>query len=281
MAATSPELNFPLDEIHYRIEHIKDHIPDLSIAAKELQQKLLIREDIADREEKLLMDKVDSAMEDVLVQIISKKFTNDFFLCESIGEVVGKNDFRWVLDAIDGSMNFLRGIPLYAIAIGLQYRNQLVAGIVLFPDFHDAYTAIHGQGAYKNGKQIFVSKISSLESSILISSFPSNRKSVMREIISEISAFVNSGRSIRRTGSIVMDLCWIAEGKVDGIWERDVEIFDIAGVEVLLREAGGKITNLSGETIPSYPSGIIASNGLLHNQIKDILKRTRNELNWN
>jgi myo-inositol-1(or 4)-monophosphatase len=281
MAATSPELNFPADEIHYRVEHVKNSISHIIRSSQDLQRKLLIREDIGDQAEKTLMHRVDSAMEDVLVQLISQKFTNDFFLCEVVGQITGKNDFCWVIDAIDGSMNFLRAIPMYGISIGLQYRNHLVAGIVVFPDYEDVYSAILGQGAYKNGERIYVSKISTLESSILISSFPSSHKSVMREIISEISSFVNSGRSIRRTGSIVLDLCWIAEGKVDGLWEREVEIFDIAGIEVLLKEAGGKITNFQGESPASYPSSIIATNGLLHKQVQDVLKRTRTDLNLN
>ncbi|MCB1177846.1 MAG: inositol monophosphatase [Leptospiraceae bacterium] len=281
METTSPPLNFPLDEIHYRVEHIKNFFPQLVIEAKELQKRIQVRNTLADREEKSLMDRADSSMEDVLVQYISKKFVNDFFLCEHVGEIIGKNDYRWVIDAVDGAMNFIRGVPLYGISIAIQYRNQVVAGVVIIPEFQDIYHSIYGQGAFKNNDQIHVSKINTIDRSILISSFPTNRKSIMREIISEISAFVKSGRSVRRTGSIVLDLCWIAEGKFDGLWERDVRIFDAAAAGIILAEAGGKLTDFYGEPSPNYPTGIIASNGHIHPQITEILKRSREELNLN
>jgi myo-inositol-1(or 4)-monophosphatase len=277
---TSHSLHFPLDEVNYRLEHIRENLFNIVNTAFDIQARLKIKKNLSDTEEKIYLDQADQFMENFLVELISSKFTNDFFLCEGMGEILGKNDFRWIIDAVDGTMNFLREIPLFCISIGLQYRNTVVCGIVIVPSTKEIYYTILGQGAYKNERKISVSAISNLDRALLISSFP-NKNSNMREIISEISAFVSTGRSIRRTGSFVLDLCWIAEGKVDGVWEKDVNIFDMGAAGLLIQEADGKYTNFLGESIVSYPSSVVVSNKHIHTQILEVLKKTHQELNLN
>jgi myo-inositol-1(or 4)-monophosphatase len=278
---TSPPLHFPNDEVNYRLVHIKNSVPFLMESAWKIQEKLRINRTMSDAEEKASLDQADEFMEEHIIQLISEKFPNDFLLCEHKGLILGKNDFRWVIDAIDGSMNFLRGIPLFCISIGLQFRNSPVCGIVLVPSMGEVYHAIHGEGAYKNDDRLYVSSIQTIDRSLLISSFPTNRNSNMREIISEISAFVSTGRSIRRTGSLVLDLCWLAEGKIDGIWEKEVSVFDMTAAGLIVHEAGGSTSNYTGDHISGYPSSVIASNGYIHSQIVDVLKKSRQELNLN
>ena len=283
---TSPPLNFPIDEIQYRISHIKDNSADIIAKSKELQRKLTFKETITDEDEKRRLDNADSVFEQQLIELISKKFVNDHFLCENKGIVLGKNDYRWIIDAIDGSMNFLRGLPLYAISLGLCYRDSIVAGVIIIPDSQELYYAIHGNGAYKNEAQIQVSSINMIDRAFLISSFPSSRTSNMREVITEISAFVSCARSVRRSGSFILDMCWLAEGKIDGIWEKEVGVFDACASLLLVTEARGMVTNYKGEaiytsTINPQPTSFISSNGLIHNQIIEVLNKTRNELSLN
>ncbi|MCB1142550.1 MAG: inositol monophosphatase [Leptospiraceae bacterium] len=278
---SAPSINFPIDEVNLRINYLREKTIHLINLARENQSKLSYRNSLSDEEEKSLIDKVDTIFDSEISKILKEKFPHDSFHFESTGEETGKSDFKWIVDSIDGTMNFLRKIPLYAISMGLEYRGSTVGAYVILPDFNDVYLSIRGEGAFRNGVSIECSEIQNLDRSLLISSFPYSRKSNMRETISEVSAFVSTGRSMRRTGSLVVDLCWLAEGRVDGLWEKDVKKFDISATSLILEEAGGNITNLLGQEIINFPTGIIASNGYIQPQIIEVLKKTRNELNLN
>jgi myo-inositol-1(or 4)-monophosphatase len=279
--ATAPELNFPLEEIQERLNLIEQKIPFLIEETRKIQSEIYIHDSITDSEEKRLLDLTEKKVYSLLSDIIAKHFPFDSISSEEEIKLTGKNNFTWVLDPIDGSMNFLRRVPLYCLSIGIQHRDQNVAGIVICPDFHDTYTAILGQGAYKNNSKISVSEITKIDRSLLISAFPSNRKIILTEILADLSAFLTSGRSIRRTGSIVLDFCWIAEGRIDGLWEKSVGLFDLSAASVILKEAGATITDYKGDYNLSYPTEIVVSNGFIHSQILEILKKSRQELSLN
>lgn len=278
---TSDPLNFPNDEVDSRFEFLNLQYPKILQSCRELQNKLAYRESISDEKEKELLDEADSAFEKYLIDLIDSKFQNDSFICEAAGSIEGKGDFTWTIDAIDGSINFLRRLPLYAISLGLSYRKTPVAGIIFLPELGDIYTVVSGKGSRKNRQSIKVSNVSTIDRALLISSFPSYRSINMRDTFSEISAFVSKGRSIRRTGSVVVDICWLAEGRIDGLWERDLSLFDLSASSLLLLEAGGMISNLNGSEILSYPSDVVLSNGKIHSQIVDIIRKTRTEHSLN
>ena len=279
--ATAPELNFPLEEIQERLNLMEQKISFLIEETRKIQSEIYIHDSITDGEEKRLLDLTEKKVYSLLNEIISKHFPFDSISSEEEIKLTGKNNFTWVLDPIDGSMNFLRRVPMYSISIGIQHRDHNVAGIVICPDFHDTYTAILGQGAYKNNVKISVSEITKIDRSLLISAFPSNRKIILTEILADLSAFLTSGRSIRRTGSIVLDFCWIAEGRIDGLWEKSVGLFDLSAASVILKEAGATITDYKGDYNLTYPSEIVVSNGFIHSQILEILKKSRQELSLN
>lgn len=274
---TADPLNFPIDEIRFRLDYLTFEYSKISDACRELQKKLSYRDSITDEKEKELLDEADFAFEKFLIELIKSKFTLDGFSCESSGILEGKGDFSWTVDAIDGSINFLRKLPLFAISLGLNYRNETVAGIIFLPDLQDIYTVIRGEGAFKNKHKIHVSNVTTIDRALLISSFPSYRNINMRDTFSEISAFISKGRSIRRTGSIIVDICWLAEGRIDGLWERDVSQYDLSASSLLLIEAGGQISDFKGQDVFTFPSDIILSNSILHTQIVDIIHKTRTE----
>ncbi|MCE9501580.1 MAG: inositol monophosphatase [Leptospira sp.] len=271
----SPNLEFPIDETHRRVAYIKSKISQISEAAIKLQKDLRTGRAITDSEEKERMLKSDLAIEDILIKNIQKNFPEDLILSEEAGHLPGTGNFRWVIDPVDGSMNFVRGLPLYAISIGIEYRESSVAGIVVLPAFNDVYIAILGEGASKNGVPISVSLTDKLSNAMLITSFPTNRKEVIGELMSELSAFVASGRSIRRTGSVVLDMCWVSEGLIDGLWEKGIKIWDTSATSVILHEAGGKLTDLNGVAFLSGQSEILASNGHLHKQVLEVLQKIK------
>jgi myo-inositol-1(or 4)-monophosphatase len=279
--ATAPELNFPLEEIQARVNFIEEKIGFIIDSVKRIQQDLAISSTLTDAEEKHLLGQVERNVHDALMKVITKVFPDDSVSSEEEHRQHGKNNFTWVLDPIDGSMNFLRKLPLYAISIGIQHRDSNVAGVVIVPELNDVYKAILGQGVTKNLSRIKVSEIQLLDRALLISSFPVNRKVILHEILTDLSAFLTSGRSIRRTGSIVLDLCWLAEGRIDGLWEKRVGLWDLSAVSVILKEAGATISDYKGDQMITYPSDIVISNGFIHNQILEVLKKARQELSLN
>lgn len=281
MATTAPELNFPIEEITQRVEFIEQKIDSLISGIKSIQEEVFISKTLDDLIEKKQLDFAEKKVYDLIKNLILSEFPDDSISSEDEIKISGKNNFTWVLDPIDGSMNFLRRLPLYVVSIAIQHRENSVAGIVLAPELKDFYSAILGQGAKKNNSFIHCSEIHKLDRALLISAFPVNRKIILQEVLADLSAFLTAGRSIRRTGSIVLDFCWIAEGKIDGIWEKSVGLFDMAAASVILKEAGAKQTNYKNQPILSFPSDIVISNEFIHNQIIEVLKKSRTENSLN
>ncbi|PJZ71056.1 inositol monophosphatase [Leptospira perolatii] len=271
----APPIDFPLDEVKKRIKSIQSIAGLVVDSAQKLQKELRVFGLVSESEEKDRIHKADELMGKFLVDFLRQNFPNDSIISEDHFRYDGSNPFRWVLDPIDGSMNFVRGIPLYSISIGLEHRETPVAGMVFAPGLDTRYSAILSQGAFKNGLRIDVSNTDALARSLLVSSFPTNRKEIMNEVIADITAFISCGRSMRRTGSFVLDTCWVAEGVLDGIWEKGVKLWDTVASSVILTEAGGKLTDFQGKRFLSGQAEVVASNGRIHSQIIDILRNVR------
>lgn len=281
MATTAPELNFPIEEITERVNYIEQKVNFLISDIKTIQEEVFISTTLDDLVEKKQLDHSEKKVYELIKHLILSEFPDDSISSEEEIKISGKNNFTWVLDPIDGSMNFLRRLPLYVVSIAIQHRDTSVAGMVLAPELKDFYSAILGQGARKNDSFIHCSEIHKLDRALLISAFPVNRKIILQEILADLSAFLTAGRSIRRTGSIVLDFCWIAEGKIDGIWEKSVGLFDMAAASVILKEAGAKLTNYKNQPLVSFPSDIVISNQYIHDQIIEVLKKSRTENSLN
>ncbi|MBE7413228.1 MAG: inositol monophosphatase [Leptospiraceae bacterium] len=281
MAIISPQMEFPIDETHNRLRYISKFTNFFMSEALKIQSDVKIQSLVSDHEEKERMKQAEYRMEKVIIDTIQKEFPQDSILSEEAGFSEGKGNFLWVIDPIDGSMNFVRGIPLFSISIGIEHRETPVAGFVLLPALHTVYSAIYGEGAFKNNNRILVSKTEELQHSLIVSSFPTNRKDILSELMSEITAFIASGRSIRRTGSLVLDICWIAEGVLDGLWEKGIKVWDSSAASVILKEAGGQITGFTGDRFLRGQSDIVCSNGIIHSQIIEILKKVKSGYSLN
>lgn len=281
-SSTYSPLHFPIDEVEYRIEFLKNLTSQVYPKLNEIYYDLHITHYLDDDKEKKIIDQAEFALEEFFLYEIEKSFSNDSILAEHSDEKIGRSDYRWVLDVLDGSINFLRGNPLVAMCFAIQHRNTNVGAYVFLPYLKNEYEAIYSQGAKKDGERIQVSEIHVLENAQLVPSFPSRfRESEIREVLSELYSFICKGRSIRRSGSFVIDMCWLSSGIIDGLWERNIDIYDLAGVSLILKEAGGSITNFSGGEILHFPENIIASNGLIHEQILTILSKSKKDYNLN
>ena len=275
----APPIDFPIDEVLKRVVAIQKSARLIATAAMELQKKIKITEDISDSDERLLMQKADHEIGDFLVNIIESYFPKDSILCENILNRNSTSDFRWVLDPVDGTMNFVRGIPLFATSIGIEHREKSVAGVVILPALGDVYIATYGSGATKNGTKLQVSKTATMQNAVLMFSFPTRRKQIINELINDLTTIATYGRSIRRTGSIVLDLCWLAEGLIDGLWDKSTPHYDTAATSVILKEAGGSITDFKGNAFLEGQSEVVATNSVIHKQLIQALGQ--NSLNRN
>jgi myo-inositol-1(or 4)-monophosphatase len=279
--STSGTIEFPIDQTQRRVEVIKANSAGFMLAARNLQKELRLFRSKTDQEEKDRINSADVKMGQFLIEFFQKAFPKDALLVEDSEAIDGSTGFRWVIDPIDGSMNFVRGLPMYAIAIGLEYREGPVAGVVLVPELEDIYSAIYGEGATKNGDTIFPSSTNELSRSIFAPNLPSKRSHNIPEIMADLTALVTYARSIRRSGSLVLDLCWIAEGCLDGVWEKSVKHWDMCATSVILAEAGGKVTDYEGKHYLNGLPEIVATNGFLHDSILEVLKNAKSSLGRN
>jgi myo-inositol-1(or 4)-monophosphatase len=180
----------------------------------------------------------------------------------------------WVIDPLDGTNNYAHRFPFFAVSVAL-YRNRRPQLAVIYNPLHDEmYHAEKDAGAYCNDEKIAVSKVSDLQQSLLATGFYYERGDVMDRTLEQIRAFLtNPINGVRRAGSACMDLCNVAAGRVDGYWELKLGPWDYAGGVLLVTEAGGKVSNVEGGEYDLAQENILVSNGLLHEQMLEVIRR--------
>ncbi|MCS7205311.1 MAG: inositol monophosphatase [Leptospiraceae bacterium] len=266
-------IEFPINEIYDRVFYVLNFIPKISESLLAFQQDISKGKILDSFQE--LIKRADKEAELPLLEVITKKFKKDRIISEIKGEIRNDGDFSWWIDALDGSRNFIHNNPLFCMSIGLTFRDTPVAGIVYIPTLKETYHAIYGEGAYKNNLRISVSTTPSLDIALVSSGIPFNRKEILHQLVSDLSAMISAGTGIRKSGSAVLDLCWTAEGRIDGMWERNLKPWDTCAGYVILREAGGKITDTLGNPYHIQLDNIVASNGLIHQDILNALKNIK------
>ncbi len=177
--------------------------------------------------------------------------------------------FRWIIDPLDGTTNYVHGHPVFSISMALEYEGELILGVVYDPTRDELFAAQKGCGATLNGKRIGVSRISRPEMALLATGFPFRKKHLLPAYLQCFQHLFTQVSGIRRMGSAALDLCYVACGRVDGFWEIGLSPWDVAAGAVILKEAGGVITDF-GEDKAVWSGNVIASNGLIH----DILKQS-------
>lgn len=178
----------------------------------------------------------------------------------------------WIVDPIDGTTNYVHDCPLYCISIGLQVAGELVVGVVLDPSRNELFHAIKGGGAWINERRIRTSSTAQLQNALLATGFPPDVRGQERTL-EWWRYFSFQARSLRRTGSTALNMAYVAAGRFDGYWAFDNHVWDVAGATVLVREAGGIVTNLDGGEYDPYTADALASNGPLHPALLEIFRR--------
>ena len=213
----------------------------------------------------------DKRVEKVLIGELEKSEYS--FLTEETGLIEGKyKDKRWVIDPIDGTFNFLNGLPHFAISLAYEENGEIVSGIIYDPIKNEMFGAHKGSGAYLNNTRMRVSNKSEFSNSCLVTGGPKSTSKIKEIILDEykkVSMKTNS--HIRKSGSAALDLAYVAAGRYDGYWQREINYWDIAAGIILLRESGGFISSLNGDDFTQKKIDIIATNSKIHKELKNLL----------
>ncbi|HEY1877205.1 MAG TPA: inositol monophosphatase family protein, partial [Rhizomicrobium sp.] len=210
---------------------------------------------------------------DMLVEELQRVRSGYPILTEERGLIEGTDkSHRFIIDPIDGTTNFMHGIPHFAISIGLEREGQLVSGVIYNPVTDDLYTAEKGHGAYLNNKRLRVAARKELAPSVIATGLPFLGKEGHARASAEMAAVMNVTAGIRRFGSASLDLAYVAAGRFNGFWEHSLQAWDIAAGIVLLREAGGMITDMRGGAEMLTQGTVLAANEVLHPQLLKLLK---------
>jgi myo-inositol-1(or 4)-monophosphatase len=224
-----------------------------------------------------LVTDVDLAAEELIVGRIRKAFPTHSILAEEKHHDSSAGAVKWIIDPLDGTTNYAHGYPVFSISIGLEIDGEVEWGAVLDPIRDELYAARKGHGASCNGRSLSVSAVPSLDGSLLATGFPYDIRTSSLNNLENFCAFAVRTQGIRRSGSAAIDLCHVAAGCIDGFWELKLNPWDCAAGHLMIREAGGLITNFCGQPGSIYEREVIASNGLIHQEMIAILEKAKFE----
>ncbi|MGC8595391.1 MAG: inositol monophosphatase family protein [Candidatus Kryptoniota bacterium] len=220
-----------------------------------------------------LVTDIDRRSEAMIVDFIRKNFPGHEILAEEGGATKSVSDYKWIVDPLDGTTNFTHGFPVYCVSIGLEYRGQVIAGVVYDPNFNELFAAEKGSGAFLNGKRIKVTQVRDLSHAMLATGFPYDVKDNPFNCIEHFNTFLLYAQAIRRLGSAALDICYVAAGRLDGFWEVNLHPWDTAAAVLIATEAGGRVSDFRGMEYSIYDKNILLSNGLIHDQMIELLSR--------
>ncbi len=206
----------------------------------------------------------DKESESVIVDLIQSVFPAHSILTEEELSQDKNSTVKWIIDPLDGTVNFTHRIPYICVSIGVEIEGQLAVGIIYNPILDEFYEAVKGKGATLNGERIKVSRVSDIGQSLLATGFPYHREGRLEHLLIPFKKVVMDFQGFRRLGSAAMDLAYVACGKCEGFYEEGLQPWDTAAGTVIVEEAGGKVTDYFGKPFSAYQKTIIASNQLIH-----------------
>jgi len=252
-----------------------DFLQIAKIAAREAGQLILKKSGAAEEVRmKGLADpvtEVDLASEQLIRGILKDAFPEHDFLGEEQGLQGDRDGFLWIVDPIDGTKNFIRGLPHFCVSVALVKDGVPIVGAVYEPNREEMYWALRGEGAFLNGHPVRVSNTATLSDAILISGFAQsswNRVDLYKEMH---GACLENCLTLRRTGSAALDLCYVAAGRTDGYWQFGLSPWDVAAGILLVEEAGGRVIDIEGDRHDLWSNSLIATNTLLEAPLKELL----------
>lgn len=222
-----------------------------------------------------LVTEADHAAEKAILEVIKSRFPDHYILSEEAGEIRQESDYKWIIDPIDGTVNFAHGIPLNCVSIGLEHKGVIILGAVYNPHMNEFFLAEKGKGATLNDVRIQVSSETAALKACLVTGFPYTYVNMPNGPLEVFDRLVRKGVPVRRLGSAAIDLCWVACGRFDGFYEHKLEPWDSAAGFLIVEEAGGKVTDFQGNPYSPFRHGLVATNGKLHDELLDVLNNRK------
>jgi len=240
-------------------------------AGRLLMEKLRTDFAVSHKGDTNLVTEVDIAAEKLIVSRILEAFPEHAILAEENHDHTVRSGCTWIIDPLDGTTNYAHRYPVFAVSVGLEIEGELEWGIVYNPNLEEVFTARRGGGAFCNGAPIHVSNTPDLGSSLLATGFPYDIRT-SKANLNHFANFMLRAQAVRRGGSAALDFCYVAAGRFDGFWELALHPWDCAAGFLIVREAGGVVTDFDGAPGSiDYPE-VVASNGLIHEQVLEVLR---------
>jgi len=231
---------------------------------------------VTDAEMKGVVDpvtEIDRAAEAAVVGMISEARPEDGILAEEGSAAETSSGRRWVIDPLDGTVNFIHGIPHVSISVALEDDNGVLVGVIVDPIRDEEFTAVRGRGAFLNASPMQVSTTERLGDSIIVTGFPYDRRDHGSSYATTVGEVLEAARGVRRLGSAALDLAWVAAGRYDGYWEYSLSPWDMTAGVLLVAEAGGMLSNSAGGPIDH--TDLVVTNGLIHEELRRIVVSSR------
>ena len=220
-----------------------------------------------------LVTEADHAAEKAIIAVIQNTYPDHFILSEETGEIKSNSEYKWIIDPIDGTVNFANGIPICCVSIAVEKNGEMILGAVYAPILNEFYVAEKGMGAFLNDKKITVSNKTEVIRSCLVTGFPYTYLDSPRGPLQVFEELIRQGIPVRRLGSAAIDLCWVAAGRFDAFYEHQLQAWDSAAGFLMVKEAGGEVTDFAGEKFSPYQPQILATNGKIHNELLGYVKQ--------
>jgi myo-inositol-1(or 4)-monophosphatase len=230
---------------------------------------------VTNKSELDLVTESDLASERLIIERIKTYHPRHAILAEESGvsataERDQGSEWRWIIDPLDGTTNYAHGYPCFCVSIGLEHEGKMEVGVIYDPMRDELFTAERGAGASLNGRRIQVSPRTNLSSALLCTGFPYDVRE-RSEFARHFANFIMNAQGVRRDGAAALDLAYVACGRFDGFWEEGLKPWDVAAGTLMVEEAGGRVSNYAGEPLSIYKPPIVASNGLLHEEMMRVL----------
>ena len=222
-----------------------------------------------------LVTEADHAAEKAIIEKIKSQYPDHHILSEEVGELVQDSRYKWIIDPIDGTVNFAHGIPLNCVSIAVEHNGEIVLGAVYNPHMNEFFLAEKGRGATLNDKPIKVSDQTEPIKACLVTGFPYTYINMPNGPLEIFERFIRKGVPVRRLGSAAIDLCWVAAGRFDGFYEHKLEAWDSAAGYLIVEEAGGKVTDFEGKKFSPYQHRILATNGRIHEEMLAVINNQK------
>ena len=229
--------------------------------------KKLPREAIREKQRNDFLSFVDESSEQAIVSILNEHFPEYSILAEEGSGTEQDSEFRWIIDPLDGTTNYINGLPVFCVSIALQKNGAMILGVIYDPVHEEMFSAEKGKGAFLNDQALQVSKTKLLSQSFIATGFPFKAKHLLKDYLSAFETIFRDCIGMRRMGSAAIDLAYVAAGRFDGFWELGLSPWDMAAGAIIIEEAGGRISDFWERPDYLKNSYVIASNGLIHKQL--------------